>query len=208
MLTLTYIGLAVLGCGYLAVAVLMGHLFEFSGGSDAHAGHADAAGADHAAQMDYGVDASGHGTAAAGGHGPAAFHFPFFSPLALATLFACIGAYGLISKFGLKVADTPSLLISIPAAFVTAYVVTYLSWRIMSSSRGSSAIRLQDLIGCPAEVITPIPRDGVGEVATLVAGQRFTAPARESEGREVPRGAQVTVLRMSGTTLLVRAGHP
>lgn len=202
MLTLTYIALAVLGAGYLVVSVLMGHLFDFSGG-DAHAGHVDAGGADHA-HMDYGVDSTGHGDATASAHGAAEFHFPFFSPLALATLFACLGAYGLIAQFGLKVAEGTSLLVAIPAAFGTAYLVTYMGWRIVSSSRGSSQIRLQDLAGSPAEVITPIPKDGLGEVAALVGGQRFTAPARESEGREVPRGAQVTVLRMVGTTLLVK----
>jgi membrane-bound ClpP family serine protease len=52
-------------------------------------------------------------------------------------------------------------------------------------------------------VITPIPKDGLGEVAALVGGQRYTAPAREAQGREVPRGAQVRVLKMVGSTLLV-----
>src|SRR5262245_37645232 len=57
------------------------------------------AGPAHEAHMDYG--SGGHGSAA-GSHaaGPAMFHFPFFSPLALATLFGAIGAYGLIAIHG------------------------------------------------------------------------------------------------------------
>jgi len=205
MLTLTYVALAVLGAGYLVVSVLIGHVFD-SGGSDGggHAGHADGGGA-HDGHVAYGVDSTGHGDTHAGDHAAPTFHFPFFSPLALATLFACLGAYGLIAQFGFRVADSASLLLAVPAALATAYAVTYLGWRVLSSSRGSSQIRLQDLAGSPAEVITPIPKDGLGEVAALVDGQRFTAPARESDGREVPRGAQVTVVRMVGTTLLVKA---
>jgi hypothetical protein len=52
-------------------------------------------------------------------------------------------------------------------------------------------------------VITPIPAGGIGEVAAIVKGQRFSGPAREQDGREVPRGAHVRVKAMVGTTLVV-----
>ena len=44
---------------------------------------------------------------------------------------------------------------------------------------------------------------GMGEVAALVQGQRFTGAARESEGRELARGSRVTVKAMVGGTLIV-----
>jgi membrane protein implicated in regulation of membrane protease activity len=198
LLTLTYLGLAVLGAGYLLLSVFTGH--SDTGGD----GHADAGHAGDA-HMDYGVDAGGHASASAHGSHAAEFHFPFFSPLALATLFACIGGYGLIALHGFRTTDATSILVAIPAAVVTAYLVTYAGWRIVGSSRGSSQIRLQDLAGAHAEVITPIPKGGLGEVAALVGGQRYTAPAREAQGREVPRGAQVKVLKMVGSTLLVES---
>jgi membrane protein implicated in regulation of membrane protease activity len=205
MLTLTYIALAVLGAGYLLISVFLGHGTDL-GGDGAHGdGGADAAHGD-GAEMSYGVEGGGHGTATAHGHGVGDFHFPFFSPLALATLFACVGGYGLVAKYGFQATDGASILAAIPAAFVTAYIITYAGWRIMASSRGSSQIRTQDLAGSPAEVITPIPAGGVGEVAALVGGQRFTAPARSDGGEEIARGTHVTVLRMVGTTLLVKRG--
>ena len=204
MLTLTYVALAVLGSGYLLFSVFLGH-FDFSdadGGADSGVDGPDGG----EAHMDYGVDAGGHGTVSAHAPHAAEFHFPFFSPLALATLFACIGGYGLIALYGFRAEDAISILVAIPAAVVTAYLVTYAGWRIVKSSRGSSQIRLKDLVGVYAEVITPIPKEGLGEVAALVSGQRYTAPAREAHGREVPRGAQVRVLRMVGSTLLVESG--
>lgn len=203
MLTLLYIGLAVLGCGYVVVSLLTGHLVDaFGGGGAGHAGGGEAGG------LDYGVDGGGHGSVSASDPGGAAFHFPLFSPLAVATLFATIGGYGLVAKYGLRVGDGASLVIAVPLAVATAYAVTYLGWRLVTGSRGSSEIRPAQLVGAPAEVLTPIPAGGVGEVAATVGGQRFTGPARAAGGREIGRGAAVTVVRVVGGTLVVAAEEP
>lgn len=200
MLVIGYIVLAVLGAGYVLVSMLLGHLLDFG----SHDGAAGDGGGAHTAGGHYGVDQSGHGEVTAGDSVAAAFHFPFFSPLALATLSAAIGGLGLVARFGLRLADGPSLLVAVPAALAITYLVTWAAWRVASGSRGTSAIRGEALVGAPAEVLTPIPAGGVGEAAALVSGQRFAGPAREEEGREVPRGASVTVVRLSGSTLIVR----
>ena len=197
MLTLVYLALALLGCGYIILASFLGHLSD-SGDSGAH--HTEGG-----AQGSYGVDGSGHSSLSADSSAAAAFHFPFFSPLALATLFGALGGYGLIAKAGFHVSDGISLALAIPAGLATAYLVTYASWRVALSSRGTSQILAADLAGATGEVTTPIPADGVGEVSTIVGGQRFTAPAREVTGRAVPRGAFVTIQQQGGATLLVAA---
>ncbi len=200
MLVLGYFVLAVLGAGYVLISMLLGHVADFgSHDPGAHVG-ADA----HTAGGDYGVDHAGHGNATAGDGAAAAFHFPFFSPLALATLAASIGGLGLVAKFGMKVANGPSLLFALPGAVVLTYAVTWLAWKLAISSTGTSALRPEQLAGVPAEILTPIPAGGIGEAAALVGGQRFAAPAREVDGLEVPRGASVTVMRFSGGTLVVK----
>jgi hypothetical protein len=198
MLTLAYVVLAVVGAAFVAYSALTGH---FGDGVGAHADASGHAGPD----THYGVEGTGHGSTKASDVTGTAFHFPFFSPLALATLFAALGAWGLIAQFGFHLADAGSLLLAVPAAVGTAYAVTYVGWRLVSGSRGSSEIRMADLAGARAEVITPIPAGGTGEVVALVGGQRFTAPAREAEGKELSRGSLVTVLRV-GPTLVVSAG--
>lgn len=200
MLVLAYIGLAVLGSGYVLGSMLLGHLSDF-GASDASA---HAGGGEHTADASYGVEHGGHGTASAGDGVAAAFHFPFFSPLALATLSAAVGGLGLVARFGLKLADGPSLLVAVPGALVVTYIVTYAAWRMVQGSRGTSAISTQSFAGVPAEILTPIPEGGVGEAAASVAGQRFSGPAREVDGRAVARGTRVTVVRLSGATLIVK----
>jgi membrane protein implicated in regulation of membrane protease activity len=198
MMTLVYVAFAVLGAAYVLVSMFLGHAH---GDASADAGGADA-GADGAGHADVAYGDGGHGTASAEGHATS-FQFPFFSPLALATLFGSIGAYGLMALRGLGSSETASLFIAVPAGLVTAYLVTYVSWRLVRSASGSSQVRPAQLVGARAEVLTPIPAGGIGEVAAMVEGQRFNAPAREVGGRAVVRGQVVRVTEMVGGTLLV-----
>lgn len=175
----------------------MGYL----GGMLGEGGHADAGGAD--ASIDYGVDGGGHGVAHAGAMDGGGFHFPLFSPLALATLAGATGGFGLLALHGLHAGDVASLGIAVPAGLATTYAVTYAGWRFISGAVGSTHIRAADLVGVTAEVTTPIPAGGLGEVAAVIRGQRFTNAARAADGGAVPRGAHVKVKEMVGTTLVV-----
>jgi hypothetical protein len=219
LLTLVYMAFAGLGCLYVVLAAFLGHTGDVGGHDSSGAGgaghSADASG--HASDAGGHSSVAGHGDTAygAGGHGgvhataPAAasFHFPFFSPLALATVVAAIGGYGLIAKAALGAGDGASLAMAVPAALLTAYGVTYVGWRLVSGSTASSLIRLEDLAGGAAEVTVPIPAGGVGEAMAIAGGQRYAAPAREVAGLAVARGATVTIVA-TGPTLVVRAGAP
>ena len=192
-----------LGCGYVGIMLLLGHghFGDMGGGAGHHGGDAPGSA--------YGVDGGGHGSVSAEtGGGGAAFHFPMFSPLALATLLGAIGAWGLIALKGFAASETGSLLFAVSAALLTTYGITYVGWRLVSGSRGSSQIRLADLEGARGEVTTPIPEGGIGEVAAMVQGQRFSGPARASDGRAVSRGTLVTVTAMVAGTMVVAAGTP
>jgi membrane protein implicated in regulation of membrane protease activity len=200
MLTLTYVALAILGCGYVVVSMLLGHFFD--GGADSGAAHA------HAETGSYGIDGAGHGSASAGGLGHAVLHFPFFSPLAVATLAACVGGLGLITRMGLGLSDRVSLALSVPGAILLTYAVLSAVRQLVRMASGTSSIRAEDLAGVPAEILTPIPEGGLGEAAAFVGGQRFAAPARADDGRAVARGVPVRVVRLSGGTLVVAPDAP
>jgi hypothetical protein len=216
MLTLVYMAFAGLGCLYVVLAAFLGHTADTGGhdssgaGGGGHAAHAggnpsDAGGQAGHGDTAYGVAGGGHGGVHATAPPAASFHFPFFSPLALATVVAAIGGYGLIAKAALGAGDGASLAMAVPAAVLTAYGVTYVGWRLVSGSTSSSLIRLEDLAGGAAEVTVPIPAGGVGEATATAGGQRYAAPAREVAGLAVARGATVTIVA-TGPTLVVRAG--
>lgn len=177
MLTTTFLALALLGAGYIVVAAFLGHLTDAGGDSHGHDGV--------------------HGSD---------FHFPLFSPLAVATLFAAIGAYGLIAKHALELGDWQSLGLAFPAAIATAWGVAYLAFRIMRGARGTSSIKTESFEGARGEVLTAIPEGGLGEIAAIVDGHRVSGPARHEAGTAIPQGTAVTVVRMVGSTFLVRLG--
>ena len=61
-----------------------------------------------------------------------------------------------------------------------------------------------EVVGRDAEVVTPIPAGGTGEVAYLARGQRELSAARTIDGTAVPRGRPVVIERVVGQTLYVR----
>jgi hypothetical protein len=213
LLTLVYMAFAGLGCLYVVLAAFLGHTADIGGhdssgtgggGHAAHAGGHSSAGGE-AGHGDTAYGAGGHGGVHATAPEAASFHFPFFSPLALATLVAAIGGYGLIAKAALGAGDGASLAMAVPAAVLTAYGVTYVGWRLVRGSTSSSLIHLEELAGSAAEVTVPIPAGGVGEAVAIAGAQRFAAPAREVDGRAVARGVTVTIVAASGPTVVVRA---
>ena len=65
--------------------------------------------------------------------------------------------------------------------------------------------RVADLVGQAATVITPVAADGVGEIAYVQAGTRYSAPARAEGGAAFASGATVKITRVVGTQFYVAA---
>jgi membrane-bound ClpP family serine protease len=131
----------------------------------------------------------------------------FLSPMAVAMLFAAIGGWGLVGQHAIGLGASSSLLVAVPLGWLTAFGVVNATARLAGSSQSAgNEIHMAEFFGAEAEVITPIPAGGLGEVAAMVGGQRYAGPAREIEGRAVPRGAVVTVVEKTGATLVVTAG--
>jgi membrane-bound ClpP family serine protease len=155
-----------------------------------------------------GGDAADHGAEHGGD-----YSFSLFSPLTLAILFASIGAYGLIGRYGFGVGETASVLLAAAGGLITAYAAGLAAWKVLRGARGSSALAASAFEGASGDVITAIPAGGVGEVALLIQNQRYTGPARSADGAALERGAAVTVVRLAGSTLVVaplaaRAAQP
>jgi membrane protein implicated in regulation of membrane protease activity len=66
-------------------------------------------------------------------------------------------------------------------------------------------VRVASLVGQTASIITPIPANGVGEIAYVQGGTRYTAPARTETGTSVPAGKPVRITRIIGSQYFVEA---
>ncbi len=166
----------------LATAVL-GH---FLGGG--HEGHVDGSGG-HA---EAGMDASDMPGISA------------LSPTILACFTTAFGGLGMIFS---QIKATQSAFVSAPLAVVGAFAIAsavlFTLRSIFTHTQSSSESRVSSLLGATATVITPIPLSGVGEIAYVQGGSRYTAPAREEHGAAISNGQEVAITRIVGSQFYV-----
>jgi membrane protein implicated in regulation of membrane protease activity len=146
-----------------------------------------------------------------GGHAEAGFDhtgmpgISFFSPTVLASFVTAFGAFGLILA---KIPATSSVWASAPLSAAGGGIVAWLVFLLFNAmfraTQSSSEAKIGSLTGQTATVITPIPANGVGEIAYVQGGTRYTAPARAERGQAVANGQTVKVHRIVGSQCYVQ----
>ena len=150
------------------------------------------------------------GDVGTGGHADAGFEhtgmpgMSFFSPTILASFVSALGGFGMVFS---KIEATSSVWISAPLAVLSGFSVAggvfYFFNKLFSKTQSSSESRVGKLVGKQATIITPIPQSGMGEIAYVQSGSRYTAPARSESGCAVANGATVQITRVVGTQFYV-----
>jgi len=165
-------------------------------------------GVDHDFEMGHDFD---HSVAEAGGDGHVEVglgdSFPGLSPWSPSVICAFLttfGGAGYISLEAVGIGTSVSIVVGAVAATVGAGGVFYGMNRFFSAVQASSEVKVADVIGREAEVITPVPKGGVGEISYEVSGTRMSAPARTVNGKPVGRAQKVKIVRIVGTTYLVK----
>lgn len=180
-----YLFCLVVGAAFVLGCALMGHLF---GGGEGH------------------VTGSG-GHAEAGADGSDAPGVSMFSPTIIASFVTAFGGLGIIlHQFEATRAPMVSAPLAALGAGVMAAVLLFVMRQIFSHSESSSESHVSTLAGMTATVISPIPEHGVGEIAYVQAGTRYTAAARTEHGEPVPAGRPVTITRIVAGQCFVKAG--
>lgn len=151
-----------------------------------------------------------HGDVGTGGHAEAGYDhsgmpgISFFSPTVMASFVTALGGFGMIFS---KIGVTRSVWISAPLSVICGLAIAggvfWMFNTIFSKTQSSSESRVATLAGLSATVITPIPQHGVGEIAYVQAGSRYTAPARTESGCAIPGGATVKINRVVGAQFYV-----
>jgi membrane protein implicated in regulation of membrane protease activity len=174
------------GLLFTICTALFGHIF----GGHGHDGHLDGSGG-HA---EAGVDASDMPGVSA------------LSPTVIASFVTAFGGIGMILN---QIPATKPPFISGPLSavggFIIAGSVLWLLRQLFSRTQSSSESKVGKLVGLTATVITPIPENGVGEIAYVQAGTRYTAPAREEHGVAVANGRAVQITRLVASQFYVKA---
>jgi hypothetical protein len=92
-----------------------------------------------------------------------------------------------------------SLLGGLVVAGAVLWVFGFVFHKTQSTSEGHIGL----LVGQDATVISPIPQHGVGEIAYVQGGSRYTAPARTETGCAVGSGQTVKINRITGSQFYV-----
>jgi len=145
-----------------------------------------------------------HGGADVGAHA-GEVHVAPVGPTTIAMFVTAFGAAGLVAQKGFGLPFWAHLSLALGAGFLFAAILFHVLHEVFEVTQGSSEARLEEIIGLPAEVITPIPAEGLGEIAYVSRGARYTAPARAENGQPLPTHATVVVQRVAGTTFIVAA---
>ena len=178
-----YIACLALGLLFTVISAFASHFFggDHDGGDVGTGGHAEA-GYDHS-----GVPG-----------------ISFFSPTVLSCFVTAFGACGLILS---KIEATKNVWVSAPISAIAGAVMALLAFLLFNwmfkHTQSSSESHVASLLGQTASIITPIPADGVGEIAYVQGGSRYTAPARTENGTPVPAGKPVRITRIAGTQYYV-----
>lgn len=171
----------VVGLVFTVVSAAAGHLFGGHDGDLGTGGHAEA-----------GFDNSGMPGVS------------FFSPTVIAAFVTSFGALGLVFQ---QIELTRSPWLSAPLSLIggggVALLVFWLFNTMFEKTQSSSESHVASLVGQAASIVSPLPENGVGEIAYVQGGTRYTAPARAENGLAIPAGKEVKITRIVGTQFYV-----
>ena len=189
-LTLLYLALLGIGIIYAVIILIGGALHDVHiPGLDLHVG-AHEIGPVH---VDVGGDV-----------GHPEVNVPSLSPVTVASFVTAFGAFGLIALGLFDTTARWSLAWAAGGGLVVAVIAHFAFGYFLIAPQGSSEVKLRDIVGAVAEVITPIPADSVGEVAFVAQGGRITYTAKSASGMPIARGTTVVIEKVVGGVAVVR----
>lgn len=189
-LTLLYLALLGIGIIYAVIILIGGALHDIHiPGLDLHVGGHEIG----PVHVDVGGDVS-----------HPEVNVPSLSPVTVASFVTAFGAFGLIALGLFDTSAQWSLAWAAGGGLVVAVIAHFAFGYFLIAPQGSSEVKLRDIVGAVAEVITPIPADSVGEVAFVAQGGRMTYTAKSATGTPIARGITVVIEKVVGGVAVVR----
>ena len=201
-----FIGCLAFGTFYSIVSLVLGghgfdHSLDHGGGFDVQHGGFDVQHGGFDVQHG-GIDVQHDGIVDHGGD--SADSPSLFNPLVIASAITAFGAVGLAAMKGFGMSGLLSTIVALAFAGAIGAAIFFGIVKFMYGSQSNSIFSLNDLIGTEAEVLTPIPKAGLGEIAYTMNGIRYTLSARCQEGESVQRGVTVVIREIAGSAAIVQ----
>jgi membrane protein implicated in regulation of membrane protease activity len=130
------------------------------------------------------------------------------SPITIATFITTFGGIGVLCLQLFGVSAPLSLLWATVGGLAAAGVMYLFYSQFLIRSQASSELRRGELVGLQAEVTVPIGESTAGQVAYATKSGRMSSIARSADGKPIPRGQFVQIVRTIGYQVLVRPLAP
>jgi len=135
-------------------------------------------------------------------HAEGAVEYSPYSPLSIMGFFCAFGGTGLIAA-AYRAGALTSLSLATAGGVLMAVVLWLVVGKLLFGMQGSSEAHQVDMVGLEAEVLVPVQDDMAGEIAYVLDGVRYTAPARLAHPGTVGRTEKVRIRRISGNLVYV-----
>jgi membrane-bound ClpP family serine protease len=182
-------GLACVYLAMLAVGVLYALVILVGGGLGEGA---DASGLDGVGDVDAADALQGQ------------FDLTHISPVTVAGFVTAFGAFGMLALSLFELSAPASLVWATLGGLLVGVASHFAFYTFLIRPQGSSEVTRRDVVGSRAEVTTPIPESGLGEVALVAQGARMTFGARSADGAPIARGSAVVIEDQLGSLVVVR----
>jgi len=126
------------------------------------------------------------------------------SPITIATFVTVFGGIGVITTQLFNVSPGMSLVYSLLSALACSGLMYLFYSQFLIRSQGSSEMHRGELIGMQAEVTVPIGESSAGQVTYPTKSGRMSSMARSLDGKPIPRGQFVQIVRAIGHQVLVK----
>jgi len=118
------------------------------------------------------------------------------NPIVIASALTAFGGAGLIGDLGLGFTSIFTLLFALIISFGIGAAVFFGVVRLLYTSQANSNFSEEELCDVEAEVVTPIPKLGLGEIVFTAGGTRTTLPAHSIEDCEIEKGTKVMIRKV------------
>lgn len=127
-------------------------------------------------------------------------------PLSLPVLsffLTAFGGGGLVAIHVLHLAGFASVAVASLSGAGGSLAFYFGIYRLLISQQGGTSNEPDEVVGREADVLTSIPRDGLGEITYITKSGRMSAAARSTDNSPIPRNTTVRIVRAMGTTFIV-----
>lgn len=126
------------------------------------------------------------------------------SPITIATFVTVFGGIGVLCLQFFEVDPKLSLVFATVGGLACAALMFLFYSRFLIGSQSSTQVSQRELIGVEAEVTVPIGATAPGQVSYVTKAGRMSSMARSADGKAIPRGQFVQIVRTVGPQVLVR----